>query len=123
MIPSGTAIDPNRPHLFIVCTDPCPKYLVAIVPIATYTNNKCDQTCIVVKGDHEFVRHKSYVLYQKAQTISRVKIVNGVENGTFRQHRDLNGQTFLKVRNGMCRSPRTPDKIKKYLDCPAAPTC
>jgi hypothetical protein len=32
-------------------------------------------------------------------------------------HDDMNGQTFLRVFNGVCRSPQTPRKVKKYLGC------
>jgi hypothetical protein len=92
--------------------------MVAIVPISTHTNNLCDQTCVVIAGEHPFVRHKSYVLYRYARTIGCDEVSRGIADGTLRKHDDMNGQTFLKVRNGMCRSPSTPRKIKAYLNCP-----
>lgn len=92
--------------------------MVAIVSISTYTNDLCDQTCIILAGEHPFVRHKSYVLYRSAQTIGCDEVSRGLKAGTLAVHDDMNGQTFLRVRNGVCRSPSTPRKIKTYLNCP-----
>lgn len=105
-------------HLFVVCSDPCDQLKVAIVPLATYTNDLCDQTCLVFAGEHAFVQRKSYVLYRNARIIGCEEISRGIANGTLRTHDDLNAQTFLKVKNGICRSPNTPRKVKTYLNCP-----
>jgi hypothetical protein len=122
LIPSGPSHDPDRLHLFIVCSDPCENAMVAVVPLATYTNDLCDQTCLVDAHEHAFVRHKSYVLYRNARTIGCDEVSRGIKAGTLKAHDDMNAQTFLKIRNGMCRSPSTPRKIKTYLNClPPAP--
>lgn len=92
--------------------------MVAIVPISTYTNDLCDQTCVVVVGEHAFVRHKSYVLYRKARTIGCDEVSRGIEGGTFKTHDDMNAQTFLRIRNGICKSIATSPTIKKYMGCP-----
>jgi hypothetical protein len=57
------------------------------------------------------------VLYRNARIIGCEEISRGVANGALRVHDDLNGQTFLKVKNGLCRSLYTPRKIKNYLNC------
>lgn len=117
LIPSGPSHDPGRVHLFVVCSDPCEQQKVVLVPFATYTNDLCDQTCLVFAGEHPFVRHKSYVLYRNARIVGCEEISRGIANGALRVHDDLNGQTFLKVKNGLCRSLYTPRKIKNYLNC------
>lgn len=61
LMPSGTAVDPGRKHLFVVCTDPCTACEQVIVPILTFTNTLCDQTCVISAKEHEFIKHKSYV--------------------------------------------------------------
>jgi hypothetical protein len=118
LIPSGPAHDPDRRHLFVVCSDPCALNLVAIVPIETYTNDLCDQTCTVDAHEHAFIRHKSYVLYRNARTIGCDEVSRGLQAGALTAHDDMNGQTFLRIKNGMCRSLSTPRKIKAYLNCP-----
>lgn len=30
----------------------------------------------------------------------------------------MNGQSFQKIVNGICRSKQTPKKVKKHLGCP-----
>jgi hypothetical protein len=46
-----------------------------------------------------------------------VTLDNGLRLGLFERRGDVNAQTFLRIRNGVCRSPQTPRKIKKYLGC------
>lgn len=89
-----------------------------MVPISTFINELCDQTCIVQKGEHPFVRHTSYVRYRNATCITCQAVEKGLAEGQFTAHADMNSQTFLRVRNGICRSPYTPRKIRTYMGCP-----
>ena len=114
---SGTAYEPGKTHLFVVCSDPCPEGLQVIAPITSYTNDLCDQTCLLNAHEHRFIRHKSYILYRKSRIEPAIVLAEGVIAGTFRRDVDLNAQTFLRVRNGICKSPQTPRKIKAYLGC------
>lgn len=117
LIPSGPSHDPERLHLCIICSDPCSKKMISVVPISTYTNDKCDQTCIINTNDHKFVRHKSYVLYRNARIIGCNEVLRGINEGKFTTHDNMNAQTFLRISNGMCRSEYTPRKVKIYLNC------
>jgi hypothetical protein len=92
--------------------------MVAMVPLASYINDLCDQTCIILTHEHDFIRHKSYVLYRKARTMDCAAITRGLAGGELVQHKDMNPQTFLRIILGLCRSEQTPRKIKLYLNCP-----
>lgn len=117
LIPSGTALDPQKYHLFVVCSDACEEGKHLLVPIATWINNFCDDTCRLIAGEHRFVKHPSYILYRKARIEAGADLVKGVEDKVLSPDDSMNGQTFLRIANGVCRSPQTPRKIKAYAGC------
>lgn len=117
LIPSGPSHDPTRPHLHVVCNDTDPQGRNLIVSITSWTNDLCDPTCRVAAFEHDWLTHDSYVLYRKASIQEAQKIEDAVNKGLFRVEADFNGQTFLRIRNGVCRSPQTPRKIKIYFGC------
>jgi len=118
LIPSGPSHDPNRLHLFVICTDPCQGGMQVIVSIASRVNNLSDQTCVLQPHEHPFLTHESFVLYRYARIELQTKLVEGVTRGVFKPHQDVNGQTFLRILKGICGSPQTPRKVKKYAGCP-----
>ncbi len=117
LIVSGPAHDPDRKHLHVVCNDPDADGNVLIVGVCSVTDAAHDTTCILQEHEHDFLRHPSYVLYARANVISTDALANGVAKKVIAKHSDMNGQTFLRVKNGVCRSPLTSRKIKKYAGC------
>ena len=76
LIPSGPQGDQDRKHLFILLTDPhadqAGKNCVLMVSLSTVRPGMPhDPTCILYAGDHPFVKHESYVVYQKARLRSK----------------------------------------------------
>ena len=90
---------------------------VVIVSITTYTNDLCDQTCVLQAHEHPWLRHKSFVLYRKAEIISAVALQARIDSGEVAERDDVNPQTFLRIKNGLCNSPQTKRKVKRYLGC------
>lgn len=117
LIPSGPSHDPDRQHLFIVCNDTDENGLNLIVPVTSWTNDLCDATCPLEPHEHAFLKHSSYVLYRKARIEDTKTLQAGLASGLLTSHDPVNGQVFLKVRNGICRSSQTPRKIKTYFGC------
>ncbi|CAN7432153.1 hypothetical protein [Rhizobium sp. LjRoot254] len=117
LIPSGPENDPGRRHLHVVCTDPDGDGNQLIVSITTWTNNLCDAACIIQPHEHAWLRHQSYVFYRKARIEAAATLDNGLRQGIFEQLADMNAQTFLRIRNGVCSSQQTPRKIKRYFGC------
>lgn len=118
LIPSGPSNDPNRKHLHVVCNDTDANGLNLIVPVATWTNDLCDPTCHLLAHDHDFLRHKSWVVYRNAAIVEAVRLETGINERIVIRHADMNNSAFLRVKNGICRSLSTPRKIKKYFGCP-----
>jgi hypothetical protein len=91
--------------------------MVLIVPILSFIENLSDETCILSYSEHPFLKHKSFVSYRNARVERADQLENGVAQGLFLPHEELNGQTFLRVRNGVCKSEFTAKKIKQYFGC------
>lgn len=121
LIPSGPYNDPERKHLFIVCTDLCDEGRHLLVPVASWINDLCDPTCRLNAGDHGFISRPSYILYRKALIEDATTLEKGVLTKRLIPHDVMNAQVFLRVSNGICRSPQTPRRIKKYRGCPETP--
>ena len=117
LIPSGPFEDPDRLHLFVVCTDVCDEGKHLLVSIASLINSLCDQTCIIQPHEHPFVKHPSYVFYRKSLIQPAQAINDAVEKGLFKPKENMNSQTLLRIRNGVCNSPQTPKRIKTYRGC------
>lgn len=118
LVPSGPNHDPNRKHLQIVCCDPDENGNVVIVGIATYTNDLCDQTCTLQAHEHPWLKHKSYVLYRYAQIVSAAALQGRIHAGEVLERAEMNAQAFLRVRKGLCNSPHTKRKVKRFMGCP-----
>ena len=117
LVPSGTYHEPDKKHLHIVCNDPDANGCVVIVGITTYTNDLCDQTCVLQSGEHPWLRHLSFVLYRKAEVVSVTALQARIDAGEVIERHDVNAQTFLRIRNGICNSPQTKRKVKWYFGC------
>ena len=118
LVPSGPSNDPDRKHLHIVCNDTDPNGFNLLVPVASWTNNLCDGTCLLLPHEHPWLTQpKSYVLYRNAELFEAAQLRRGVANKSVIEREDCNAQVFLRVRNGICNSPHTSRKIKKYYGC------
>lgn len=117
LIPSGPAHDAARPHLHVVCNDTDDQGNNLLVPITSWINDLCDATCRLSAHEHPWLRHPSYILYRKAELRKAHSLDVGIQQGLFTVHPDMNAQTFLRIRNGVCLSIHTPRKIKRYFGC------
>lgn len=118
LVPSGTAQNPNQKHLHIVCSDVNEAGLVVLVSVTTWTNELCDDTCVLLEHEHPWLwKPKSYVYYRKADVFEAAALERGVTKGELEVQAPCNGQVFLRVRNGFCKSPHTPRKIKRVMGC------
>jgi hypothetical protein len=114
LIPSGPSVDAARMHLFVICSDTCGHGKQVLVPIASWLNDLCDDTCILQPHEHRFLKQKSYMLYRYARVAVSRELVTGVSEGVLVPREDMNGQTFQRIKNGISASDRTPRKVKKY---------
>jgi len=119
LMPSGTYHDPNRKHLFIVCTDACPNKNHLVVCITGWTNDLCDGTTRICPADkvHKFITKDSYIFYRKARIESAAALSRGVDEGTFVLQDPISEAFRQKVLAGICASKQTSRKVKIYAGC------
>lgn len=119
LIPSGSSVDVNRKHLFILLTDPCPdetgKSAVLLVSHSTVRPNvPHDPSCILYPGDHDFVKRHSDVVYKKARLEEADKLLRGVKSGELLAHAPMDGAVFARVCKGLEESKLTPAKFLMF---------
>lgn len=119
LIPSGPLGDPDRKHLFILLTDPAAddsgRLCVLLVSISSVKPGvPYDGTCILYAGDHPFVKHDSYVVYQKARLEEADKLLRGVKRGLLIPQEPLDGSVFARICRGFTESRMTPIKFVEF---------
>ncbi len=112
-----TQLDPHKKHLHVICSDPDSTGNLVIVSIATYTNDLCDQSCVLQAHEHRWLNRKSYVLYRKAEIVSAAALQARIDSDEIIERDDVNAQVFLRIKRGLCNSPQTKRKVKRYLGC------
>jgi hypothetical protein len=86
-----------------------------LVNISSYYDG-CDDTCVLNFGDHDFVRHASYVFYAEALIMKASGIKNGFDSGALTPNKALQDTVFDRVISGINKSPDTPANIMKYFN-------
>lgn len=119
LIPSGPQGDQERKHLFILITDPhddeAGTKSVLMVSLSTVKAGiPHDPTCVLYAGDHPFVKHDSYVVYQKARLEDADKVLRGVKNGQLVPHDPMDSAVFARVCKGLEESRLTPAKLLAF---------
>lgn len=116
--------DGLKDHLNIVLFDPNQfpdlgygnRLCIVKVNITTLHKDKYfDPACIVSKGEHPFVTHDSFVLYQKLEIEDFAHVHKCVNEGPWRPADPISAELLLRMQQGVKTSSDTPRKYKKYL--------
>lgn len=116
----ATLLIPNDPypkHLNILLTDSYQwhdgiTYNLS-VSISTLRKNS-DTTCLLYDGDHEFIKHDSYVRYKSCQLLPTDKLQKAIDKGIFIPKQPFNSELFARVCYGLEQSPLTPTEILAF---------
>ena len=108
---SGTHQIANVSNLCIILNDPpgtAPQQFL-YVPVIT-AREKCDTTCVLEVGDHEFISHKSCVHYAMAdvRTVQQLK-----KRGSLRE--PLRDDVLERVCGGIFDSPHSRPWVKEFF--------
>ncbi len=88
----------GTPHLWILVTEPDPAtHLCVIVSVTTLREGK-DQTVILDKGDHPFIRHSSTVFFSDAMLADARRLEADIATGTALPHASCS-PGLLKLEN------------------------
>ncbi len=104
------AADPQRePHLWIILSAP-ERYPEAPVLIVNLTSLRpgSETTCLLTRGDHPFIRHKSCVNYRDSRLVDRRKLEDAFERRLLLRRRRMSARLLRRIRAGAAASPRIP---------------
>ena len=115
----ATLLIPSGPdyHLFIVATQPCSEQCVALVNVTSIVPGRpYDQTCVFQGGEHEFIRHPSWVYYRRARILSVAALRLGIRDNIFIPKASVNGAVFENVCDGFGLSPFVTPRVRAYVE-------
>jgi len=110
LIPAPGTSD-ETPHLWIVVTEPDP--LCVIVCLSTLRYNK-DQTVLLRRGEHNFIKHDTTVLYEYAMIADANHLRQQVLDHLALPGDPCDPQILRLVQDGVLASPNTPAKVERF---------
>lgn len=111
------ASGPTGDHLFVIASNPIQiqgygsSEQVLLVPFCSVCP-KHDPSCIVKIGEHEFVKHESFVDYRSSRVESVSHIRARIAEGIFKEHRPVSEHLLRRIQQGLANSTRVPRHIK-----------
>jgi len=104
----GTAVG----HLLVIILDP-EEYTknTIVIPIDTFRSNKQDQTTILNPGDHEFIKAKSFLNYNRARILSIATIEGLIKEGRAKIKPAMKPDILAKIVDGLRKSEHTPQEV------------
>ena len=105
-------------HFWVIISDP--SHTVDRIVIVNLTSWRGlageDESCVLDKGDHPFVKHKTYVNYRDALIVEACKIENLHASGLLTHKEPVNDSILLRILEGAQISPFLKLKIRKFLE-------
>jgi hypothetical protein len=104
-------------HLFIVALEPeeFTKNTI-IIPVDTLHSNKQDQTTILNCGEHEFIKSRSFLNYNRSKIKSITDIERMIEKGTAKIRPPIDPKILDKIVNGIKKSDHTPSEVCRMYE-------
>ncbi len=113
LIPSGPKSDGS--HLFVVMTNACPQNLHLLLSISSIKERVAyDDTCILYKGEHEFIKVPSFVVYRLPERKPATTIQKCVNGWLFHPRADMDEKVFQRIFDGIFKSDFSPAWTLKY---------
>lgn len=104
-----------KDHLWVVISDPFVD-LDQIVMV-NFTSHKPwkDDSCILRRGEHQFISHETSIFYREARHYSEQRLSElYAENKIIRQE-PVSDEVLGRIRKGMIKSRHAPRKFKRIL--------
>ena len=113
-IPYSNQIQDEEHLHFIVSKILSPSNKVLTVNLTSW-HEKGDNTCILNVGDHPFVTHKSFILYNKATILTTEQLDDAEHRNLIYRHNPASKKLLERIQAGVVASVRTPYWIKDSL--------
>ena len=117
LIPSGSLQNPDALHLHVILTDKCADGFQLLGSIASIKRGQHhDPTCIIELEEHRFIKHRSYVVYRRFNTIAASHITKCVDGWVYRKHDPATDEIYERICDGITISEFVPRRILDYWD-------
>jgi hypothetical protein len=102
-------------HLWVVISDPVQDDgQLVIVNFTSWLPGR-DESCVLLKGDHPFIRHKTVVSYYDAKIVPREWLVKMERAGLVVIQSPVSHKMLQKIRDGAAQSEDTPMVVVGFL--------
>jgi hypothetical protein len=103
-------------HLWLILSDPeINADKVVIVNLTTHTLDE-EPHCILQKGDHPFIKHKTAIRYRDSKCVALPQLEDLVASGGLRKHNPLSAAILKKIRDGASLSKYLPEGCRQILE-------
>ena len=105
----------NKRHLHVVLSDPQKNpNAVYVVTLTTHAANK-DQSCVLDRGDHPFIRHKTTVSYNRTELQTAALWEDRFNKGQIVPRQHMKPEVLDRILEGAAISDKVPKKCRKLL--------
>lgn len=114
---TGSVSRPQTRHLHFCLRDPDEANKVLLLPLGTIRPH-CDRTCVVVHGDHSFVRQDSIALYGRVRLWDYGPLRAAIRRSEFDKLEPASEELFTRLCAGLRSSPLCPGWARSYFGNP-----
>lgn len=104
-------------HLWIVISDPGRDAdKVVIVNLESCDGPEKDGSCILDRGDHPWIRHKTNVRYRDARITTQANLDHLIKNGALKPQEPATDELLAKIFDGAQKTEHLPTKCRTVLE-------
>ena len=102
-------------HLWVIINDPAQHADRALFVNVSTLRDDAETTCLLVKGEHPFITHESYVRYRSAKGADVASLEMLVKAKKLKPHQSASAALLAKLRAGAVASPLMPPEMRALL--------
>ena len=99
----GTSLDS---HLWVVISDPAQDANEILIVNFTTLRADSERACVLVAGEHPFVKHDTCVNYRGAKVVSEASIESLIKAGHVQAHATVSSAILKRIQDGAANSTR-----------------
>ena len=122
LLPTFTGDNDDLKHLFFLLTDPCfdgelnQENAILLVNCSSVKPDKPhDNACYIEQGEHEFIKHRSYIVYKQARIETLEKIERGISTGRFIKKEIINDELYKRILKGAFTSSHIERRYIRFI--------
>jgi hypothetical protein len=116
-MPSGPLRDPDRNHLWVILTDPCPVEANLIVSISTlHLGRFHDPACVIEAGAHRKITVQSWAVYKLCRAVQSASLTKGEAAWLYRADEPVSNGLYEQLCKGVLESEHIAPRLRRYFE-------